>query len=156
MAAILSYKANNQVGPKVGYFVDWTADKLTTLLTYLDEKNTLLKEQIQKDFEQKIDEYMPEKNRFLEESLAQINNAFSMIIDEKDDKEKSQLVSDLHRVDARVCWYLEKFSEVGISFENENTLSRNVAMLCELDPEMEPWLQGKLMSLVNASTLGSI
>lgn len=94
---------------------------------------------------------MPEKDRFSEESLAQINQAFSMLIDEKDDKEKLQLVIDLHRVDARVCWYLEKFSEIGISFENENTLNRNLAMLCELDPEMEPWIQKKLLSLVNVS-----
>lgn len=150
LRAILSYKANNQVGKKTERIMGYTEDKLTTLLTYLDEKNTLLETEIKQDIEQKIDAYTPENDTISEYSLEQIIGSFVVVKDEKDGKEKIQLQADLKREDARICWYLEKFNELGISFENENTLGRNLAMLCELNPAMEQRLQEKLLSLVNA------
>ncbi|MEI6425994.1 MAG: hypothetical protein WCO66_01440 [Candidatus Absconditabacteria bacterium] len=150
LKAILSYKANNQIGKKTERIMGYTEDKLTTLLTYLDEKNALLETEIKQDIEQKIDTYTPENDTISENDVEHIIGAFVLVKDERDGKEKIQLHADLKREDARICWYLEKFNELGIFFENENTLGRNLAMLCELNPAMEQRLQEKLLSLVNA------
>ena len=147
LAALLSYKEAHQRWKKTERIIEYTEEKLTTFLTYLDEKNTLLENEIKQDIEQKIIDCKIEKTSELEYTLDLIHTAFTEIEDE-DWEKKNQLNADLKRTDARMCWYLEKFNDLWISFDDEDTLNRNLCMLCGLDPEMEPWIQSQLKVLI--------
>jgi len=143
LAALLSYKETHQSGKKTERIIEYTEDKLTTFLTYLDEKNALLETEIKQDLEKKINECNLECLNELELTIEEIKVKLAEIEDADWEKE-IQLKTDLKRTDARMCWYLEKFNALWISFEDEDALNRNLCMLCGLDPELEPWIQEKL------------
>lgn len=147
LAALLSYKEAHQSGKKTERIIEYTEEKLNTFLNYLDEKNALLEAEIKQDIETKINECNLESLNEAELTIEQIKWKLEEIEDADWGKE-IQLKLDLKRTDARMCWYLEKFNDLWISFEDEDVLNRNLCMLCGLDSKLEPWIQEKLKFLI--------
>lgn len=147
LAALLSYKETHQSGKKTERIIEYTEERLNTFLTYLDEKNALLETEIKQSIEKKINESNLEYVNELEVIIEEIKSKLTEIEDADWGKE-TQLKTDLKRTDARMCWYLEKFNDLSISFEDEDVLNRNLCMLCGLNPKLEPWIQDKLKSLI--------
>ncbi len=147
LAALLSYKEAHQSGKKTERIIEYTEEKLNTFLNYLDEKNALLEAEIKQDIETKINECTLEHLNEAELTIEQIKCKLEEIEDADWGKEM-QLKTDLKRTDARMCWYLEKFNDLWIVFEDEDTLNRNLCMLCGLDSKLEPWIQEKLKLLI--------
>ena len=147
LAALLSYKEAHQSGKKTERIIEYTEEKLNTFLNYLDEKNALLEAEIKQDIETKINEcnlaYLTEAELTIEQIKSKLEE-----IEDADWGKEIQLKSDLKRTDARMCWYLEKFNDLWISFEDEDALNRNLCMLCGLDSKLEPWIQEKLKFLI--------
>jgi len=147
LAALLSYKEAHQSGKKTERIIEYTEEKLNTFLNYLDEKNAILEAEIKQDIETKINECNLESLNEAELTIEQIRWKLEEI-DDADWGKEIQLKLDLKRTDARMCWYLEKFNDLWISFEDEDVLNRNLYMLCGLDSKLESWIQEKLKFLI--------